>query len=45
MSGLESLDDGADTNTEAQTLMQMMKTMSTSIKELAAASANKPAGP
>jgi leucyl aminopeptidase (aminopeptidase T) len=27
MSGLESLDDGADTNTEAQTLMQMMKTM------------------
>ena len=27
MSGLESLDDGADTNTEAQTLMQMMKRM------------------
>ena len=27
MSGLESLDDAADTNTEAQTLMQMMKTM------------------
>ena len=43
---LNKLEDSVETNTNnLAKLTEMMKTMSTSIKELAAASANKPAGP